>query len=96
MQKDSVLEIMKDLRNSLMLQKEVLTMEEATSFTGFEKSYMYKLCSHRKIPHYKTPGGKSTFFDRKELCGWLKTNRIKPHYEIDAEVETHLNSFKSK
>jgi excisionase family DNA binding protein len=92
MKKTSVLEIMTDIRNLMLMQKEIFTVEEAATYTGYEVSYLRKLCSQRQIPHYKTPGGKQTFFDRKELSEYLKSRRIKPRYEIDQEAERFLKS----
>lgn len=97
MEKQSITDILNDMRNIQMLRKEVLTMDEAALYTGFEKSYLYKLCSQKKIAHYKTPGGKMTFFDRKELTAWLKSNRIKPNYEIVEEArQFYTNKIKTK
>lgn len=47
-------------------QKNVLTFDEACTFTGISRTYMYKLTSGSRIPHYK-PGGKNIYFDRAEL-----------------------------
>lgn len=33
--------------------KDVLTLEEACSYCGISKSYMYKLTSAQQIPHFK-------------------------------------------
>ena len=45
-------------------QKNVLTFDEACTYTGI--SYMYKLTCGSRIPHYK-PNGKNIYFDRAEL-----------------------------
>lgn len=50
----------------LMGQKSVLTFDEACSFTGYSKTYMYKLTCGNRIPHYK-PNGKNIYFNRPEL-----------------------------
>jgi excisionase family DNA binding protein len=55
--------------------KEVLTFDEAATFAGLSKSYLYKLTSGQKIPHYK-PAGKLCYFNREELVSWLQQNRI--------------------
>lgn len=56
------LELLTDIRNAMMMQKKMFTIEELETYTGFEKSYIYKLCSQNKIPHCKPNGGK-LFFD---------------------------------
>ena len=50
--------------------KNVLTFSEAVEYTGFKPSYLYKLTSQGKIPHYK-PTGKLLFFKRVELEEFL-------------------------
>lgn len=93
MQKESVIQIMTDVRNLLLLQKEVFTISEVCSYTGYERSYIYKLCSSRLIPHYK-PGGKSLFFDKMEIIEWLKQNPVKTQTEINKQAEAITKSIK--
>ena len=66
--------------------KQVLSLDEVVSYTGFTRRYLLKLTSLRKIPYYK-PLGKSIFFRRDELEAWLTTGRIKPITEIEAEAQ---------
>jgi len=70
-------------------QKEVLNFDEACTFTGLGKSYMYKLTSGQKVPHFK-PFGKMVFFNRVELENWLLQNPIKTIDEIEAQASTYL------
>lgn len=53
-----------------LTSKNVLNFEEACEYTGFRASYLYKLTSTGKIPHYK-PYGKMIFFRREELEEFL-------------------------
>ena len=69
--------------------KDSLTLEEATEFLGFRKSYLYRMVSERKIPHYK-PFGKLVYFDRSELEELLKTNRVAPIDEIKAQANNYV------
>lgn len=55
--------------------KEILTTAEASAYLGVSESYIYKLTSLKKIPHYK-PNGKLVYFNRKELCEWAMRNQI--------------------
>ena len=73
-----------------LLQKEVLTFEEACRYTGIGKSYMYKLTSGQKVPHFK-PFGKLVYFNRAELENWLLQNPIKTIDEIEAIAGTYIN-----
>lgn len=61
--------------------KEVLTSDEAASYMGVSKAYLYKLTMGRKIPHYK-PMGKMVYFNRQELEQWLQANRVATDEEI--------------
>ena len=68
--------------NQGILKKDVLTFDEACSYTGISKSHMYKLTSGSRIPFYK-PGGKMVFFKREELNDWLLQNRNTTENELD-------------
>ncbi|WP_420151398.1 helix-turn-helix domain-containing protein [Spirosoma sp.] len=84
-------QVLARIERLLSAQKETLTLEEASAYTGISKSYIYKLTSSNSIPHYK-PEGKIIYFDRDELDCWLKRNRIKTNDEIEQEAR----SFTSK
>lgn len=96
MKKISVLDVMTEIRDLLLLQKEIFTISEVCSYTGFEKSYIYKLTSTRKIPHFKSPGGKNIFFKRVEINEWLTQIRVKTVDEIKSEVEIAAIGFRTK
>lgn len=96
MKKTSVLEVMTEIRDLLLLQKDIFTISEVCSYTGFEKSYIYKLTSLRKIPHFKSPGGKNIFFKRSEINDWLTQIKIKTIDEINLEANKSTSSLKSK
>ena len=68
--------------------KEVLTFDEAAAFTGLSKSYLYKLTSGQKIPHYK-PAGKILYFYRAELQAWLLQNRVSTTDEITGKAQAY-------
>ncbi|GAB4042073.1 helix-turn-helix domain-containing protein [Spirosoma jeollabukense] len=72
-------------------QKETLTLEEASTYSGISKSYLYKLTSSNSIPHYK-PEGKTIYFDRDELNAWLKRNRVKTTDEIEREASAYVST----
>jgi excisionase family DNA binding protein len=79
----------------LAAQKETLTLEEASSYSGISKSYLYKLTSSGSIPHYK-PEGKIIYFDRDELNAWLKRNRVKTTEEIEQQASEYVRSKPTK
>lgn len=55
-------------------QKEVLTLAEASRYTGLSKSFLYKLTSKRQIPYYKL-GAKLIFFKRTDLDAFILSDR---------------------
>lgn len=85
--------ILKELQEikqlTLLSTKKVLTMDDVSLLTGLSKSHIYKLVSWKKIPHYKSNGGKLTFFDKSEIEHWLLQNRIKTTEEIEAEAQVY-------
>ena len=64
-----------NLENVLRNGKDVLTLEEASLYTGISRSTLYKLTSAHESPYYK-PHGKLILFERKELLAWVRANRI--------------------
>jgi len=73
--------------------KEVLTFDEAATFTGLSKSYLYKLTSGQRIPHYK-PAGKILYFSREELQAWLLQNRVSTIDEITGKAQVYCMANK--
>lgn len=76
-------------RNSLLAAKNVLTIDDAAVLTGMTKSHIYKLTCSKQIPFYR-PSGKRVYFDRQELEGWLKQNRITPEYEAEQQAISYV------
>lgn len=65
--------------------KTILNVEELSDYTGFKKSYIYKLVHHNLIP-YSKPNGKVLFFDRNKIDEWLMSNSTKSESEISREA----------
>lgn len=59
----------------LFEEKTVLSTTEACQYMGIAESYLYKLTSAKKIPHYK-PNGRMIYFNKQELDQWLLSNPI--------------------
>jgi excisionase family DNA binding protein len=78
-----------NIENLISANKTVLTFDEACNYTGFAKSFMYKMTSTGKIPCYK-PQGKMIYFERAELERWLLRNRITPANEIEEKASTYV------
>lgn len=84
-----------EIRNLMLMNKETMNIDDVSLYTGYEKSYLYKLTSERKIPHSK-PGGKSIFFRREEIDEWLNRNPIKTKLQIEEEAKQKINNSKIK
>jgi excisionase family DNA binding protein len=91
-------EIFKELQEikqlTLIGAKNALTMNEASFLTGLSKNHLYKLVSGRKIPYYKSDGGKLTYFSKAELEKWLLMHRVPTNDEIDEKASDLLISKK--
>lgn len=71
--------------------KNVLTFDEAVEYTGYSRSYLYKLTYAGIIP-YSKPNGKSIFFDRQKLEAWLLGNPRKSLLEKQQEAATYITT----
>jgi len=67
-------EQLKLIKSIIIGNKKTLTLDETCKYTGYTKSYMYKLTSGKQIPHLKR--GRKVFFDKDELDEWLRQNKI--------------------
>lgn len=68
-----LLQVRTEVKGLKLTSKEVLTLNEASAYTDYSKSYLYRLVSNGKIP-YSKPNGKAIFFERKVLVNWLLSN----------------------
>ncbi len=80
------------IEQKLEREKKLLTVDEVSQMFGITKSYLYKLTSARKIPHFK-PTGKKIYFDYDELVEWMKRNRISTMDEIREEAHSHFKKL---
>ena len=74
---------------ALLAAKPILTMPEAAAFMGVTMSNLYKLVHARRVPYYKSEGGKFTYFKRTELEQWLTAVRVPTNDELDAQAVMH-------
>ena len=75
---------------TLLSAKNVLTMSDVALLTGLSKSHLYKKVSARQIPHWKSDGGKLTYFDKKEVEEFLLQHRVGTVDEIQQEAATYV------
>jgi excisionase family DNA binding protein len=83
------------VEQALSASKKVLTFDEGCRYTGFAKSYMYKMTSSGKIPFSK-PNGKTIFFDREKLDQWLLSNSSLSQEERESKASTFVAKNPSK
>jgi excisionase family DNA binding protein len=67
-----------------------LTVEQAAEYTGYTKSYLYKLAFQKKVPHYKPEGGR-ILFSLTDLKAFCFRNRQAAEYELQEQAEAILN-----
>ena len=77
------------LKAQNLLQKEVLSFEEASVYLHLSESHLYKLTSAQEIPYYK-PQGKKNYLKRSELDAWMLSNRISTYEELDSRASTYM------
>jgi len=94
---DKILTELQELKNLTLLgTKQALTMTDAALLTGLSKSHLYKLVCFKKIPYYKSAGGKITYFDKNELNAWMLQHRVKTSTELEQEAANYIVTGKKK
>jgi len=81
---------------TLIGTKKALTMNDTALLTGLSKSHLYKLVCAKKIPYYKSQGGKLTYFDKSEVEAWQLQHRVKTTDEVETEAATYVVTGKRK
>ena len=76
-------------RLTLLLAKTALNMDDMAAYTGLSKLYLYKLVHLRKIPFYKNPGGKLTYFNKAEVDRWLLAHRVATRDEMESQAAAY-------
>jgi len=88
---DLILNELQELKQLTLLGvKKALTMSDCALLTGLSKSHIYKLVMNKKIPYWKSDGGKLTYFDKQEIEAWLLQHRVKTTAEIDTEAANYI------
>lgn len=86
---EKILQELQEIKNAALLAaKPILTMDDAAAFMGVTKCNLYKLVSAKRIPYYKSAGGKFTYFKRTELEQWLTAVRVPTNEELEAQAAT--------
>ena len=94
---EKILVELQELKNFTLLgAKNVLTMSDCASLTGLSKSHLYKLCCMKKVPHWKSEGGKFTYFSKSEIESWQLKHRVKTTDELEEEAKNYIVNCKEK
>lgn len=67
--------IMRVLDEFEMHKKEIMHLEDAALYLGISKSTLYKLTCSKRIPFYRSEGGKLIYFKRSDLEAWMVKKR---------------------
>jgi excisionase family DNA binding protein len=94
---DEILKQLQELKNLTVLSaKQALTMSDTAILTGLSKSHLYKLVCAKKIPYYKSQGGKLTYFDKGEVNSWMLQHKVKTSDELETAATNYLVTGKGK
>lgn len=71
--------------------KEILTVEDLINYTGYKRSYIYKLV-HKNILPFSKPNGKTLFFEKSEIDTWLLQNKSQSDSQMEEKAHNYINS----
>lgn len=83
------------MRQNVLLQKTVFSIEEAATYLNMKVTYLYKLTSKKLIPHSKG-NGKLLSFKREELDEWRLKNHVSTQTETASEAGSLLRKNESR
>lgn len=85
---EEIMAIAEAIAGAIKQQKEIMTIDEVSEYTGIPKATIYKYTANRVIPYYK-PTGRACFFKRSEVNEWLTSNRISTQTEINERAAAY-------
>lgn len=78
---------MSDKKQETKDANNLMRVEDAAAFLGVKTSYVYRMSRERKIPHYKSRGGKLIYFRREDLEAWMMGCFVEPQSSVEATAE---------
>lgn len=87
---DNIIEKLEEIQKVLLLQKEVLTIEELSLYTGYTIDYIYKMV-HQNIIPYSKPNNKKLFFEKSQIVKWLTSKSNTPDYILEEKAQEFLS-----
>ncbi len=88
-----LLEIKKEINASLLLNKEVFSLQEFCRYADMSEDHVYKLTSERRIK-FSRPGGKKIYIDRQDAIAYLKQNPVNSLNTTEREANNYLLTSK--
>ena len=83
-------ESVKNIPNAqLIMQKEILSFNEALVYLDVSASFLYKLTSKKAVEFTKPNGGK-IYFSKKDLNNWMLSNTSQSKKTLETEILKHL------
>lgn len=73
--------------------KQILTVEDLINYTGFSRSYIYKLV-HKNILPYSKPNGKTLFFQKNEIDSFLLQNKSISNAQLTQKAFDYVSKSK--
>jgi excisionase family DNA binding protein len=92
---NSLISLMEEHNKLIRLQKDVLTISEASTYSGLSISRIYHLTSERVIKHSK-PSGKQIFIRVEDLIEYLLQNPVATNTEINQKAINKFLNEKAK
>ena len=89
-----LLEIKAELKESLLLTKEVFTLQEFCRYAGFSKDEGYKITKERRI-NFSRPGGKKIYILRQDAIAYLLQNPVNSITSTEQAVNNYFLTSKS-
>lgn len=89
-----LLEIKKEIKESLFLNKEVFSLQQFCKYADISEDHGYKLTRERKIKFYR-PGGKKIYIARKDAISYLQQNPVDSCDSTDEQVNNYFLTAKA-
>lgn len=81
-------ERIKALESIYLIQKDILSFEEAAIYLNISKSSLYKMTAKHEIPHYKP--NKYVFFEREVLDDWIRSAVVHSHEQVSNQANAYI------
>jgi len=92
MESNAIIQKLNRLENLIIgTSKQIFTVDDVVNYTGFSKSYIYKLVHTNTLP-YSKPNNRTLFFVKTEIDEWMLQNKSKSISQIEQEALKYVNN----